>query len=195
MEVNPYRVLVQLIPGSLFLGIILVNEVGVVEIGLMGAATITFLALLSIIFGYVFNGIGHFTEGFFKPSLEGAIQKNLTDSSDGGRFIRLFRRFSVLRIDETISRQGPDPQPVRRYNQESRIWSKEENKFARTLVITSVLLLIYIYCYDMYCMNVKTRFYVRLLLWVLFVVSFYRNIVSSIDYSYKRKNRIVENMD
>jgi len=189
MEFNPYRVLVQLIPGSLFLGIILLNEIGIDEIGLLNIAGIIFLGILSIIIGYIFNGLGHLLEMlFYKKKLEIAIQKNLINPKNGGFLILLFRRFSVVSMDESIS-AFDKTKNLKLYNTESRAWSKEENKFARTLIIMSVFLLIYIYSYDLICLTKEIWFYVQVMLWLLFIISIYRYIVSCIDYSYKRKNK------
>ncbi|MEN9998005.1 MAG: hypothetical protein RI922_995, partial [Bacteroidota bacterium] len=123
MEFNPYRVLVQLIPGSLFLGVILLNEIGIDEIGLFNSAGIIFLGILSIIIGYIFNGIGHLFEMlFYKIKLEIAIQNNLENPKKGGFIIVLFRRFSVVSMDESISPFNKD-ENKRLYNTESRAWS------------------------------------------------------------------------
>lgn len=189
MQINPYRVLVQLIPGSLFIGIILLNECGIEEVTLFGTAIITFLTLMSIVIGYVFNGIGHLLEMLlFKKYLESNIQINLNNPDDGGKLVRFFRKFSIISLDEVIINAEPGPRQIRSYDRESRAWSKEENKFARTLFLTCVFLFVYLFSVNYKCISVNIFFNIIISLFVLMIIAFYRYIVSHIDYCYKRRN-------
>lgn len=190
MELNPYRILVQLIPGTLFLGTVLINEMKLDIIKDVSWAYALYIGLIALILGYIFNGIGHLLEGiYFRNGLEKRIQKNLKNPKKGGSVIRFFRIFSIVRSDETIEsfRAGSY---MKKYDSTSRNWSKEECKFARTLIITSITAACYLYFYPRHSMRCDMHWYLKVFFWILLSVSTYRYIVSRIDYSFKqlRKN-------
>lgn len=189
MNFKPYHLLVQLIPGSLFLGIVLLNELQSKEMGALGWISSTVVAF---IIGYAFNGIAHFFEGMWRKPLETRIQKTLIKESEGGWFIKCFRKYSVPTFDEFLGELSTDvnysPKP---YNSSSRNWSKEEKKFARTLFFVCIASLVYVLlCKG--CITDHLRNYLSLFLALTIIVSFYRYVVSSIDYAYKHKNKLNE---
>jgi len=188
MQLKPYHLLIQLIPGTFLLGVILLNEASREEITDM---SIAFLTVVAFIFGYIFNGVAHFIEGFWREYLEERIHQTLENAEKGGWLIVCFRKFSVPAYDDALSkiRKGRLTEiPTKLYSSSSRNWSKEEKKFARTLFLVSLSSFVYLRVSDGN-INGHLKNYLYVFFMSTCSVSIYRYFVSSIDYSYKHLHK------
>lgn len=144
------------------------------------------ITLFAFLFGYIFNALGHFIEAVIGRSLiQKRIELNLNDPTKGGWLIKKCRFLSVVGAHGVYSKKYPDA---------SRNWSKEESKFARTLLVTDFFLLIYALFLQGYQDSDETKkwFYIQLTLIILLVVAFYRYMISSFEYIYKSNHRITD---
>lgn len=190
MELKPYHILVQLIPGSFFFGIIVLNEFKPKQIG---GIDILFFIVLAFVAGYLLNGLSHLAENLFKRRLEKWIRQTIADIDSSNAFIRLFRWFSSVRtIEETRLLTG-DPHKNnnvnRVYSGEDILWTKDERKFSRVFLFTTVCTLLYFT--NTMTGSIMYPFKTHLVVFFLLLIltAFYRYMEYSIDYIYKKDNK------
>lgn len=186
MNFRPYDILTQLIPGVLFVGYV-VLILDTTELNLkLNTALYAFATVVCFIIGYIINGIGQVSEAIFAKKINDKVLLFYLNSTKWS-WLKLFKPFTKLRhVDKTNSLKASsfseifeEIQP----KQHERIkWLNQDKKFARSLIITSLILILSSMAYDF---KATTTSYKPLsLCGTLLFVSLYRFYQSSIDYSF-----------
>ena len=185
MNFRPYDILTQLIPGILVTGFITLgteNEISDIEFNLALSALATVVAF---IVGYIINGIGHILETPLTKGLNNSILKAYRINKIKFPLI-LFRPFSKLKYIDKKSIGLPKDfsdlfEEIKTGKYEKLDWLNQDKKFARSLIVSSILILVIAANFDVKIQVLQFKPFV--LLFVLLLIALYRYLQSSIDYA------------
>lgn len=189
MNFRPYDILTQLIPGVFVVGyVILVFEKRIIDSDIT-AGLYAFGTALSFIVGYIINGLGHFFAAIFSRNINNKVLDYYLDPKKCS-WLKLFKPFTKLRYN--IEEKKLDKKKFQEIfekikpNQHDRIkWLNQDKKFARSLIIMSLILILMNLFLDIENESIQEySTIIKVVLYLLFLISVYRYIQTSIDYSF-----------
>lgn len=181
---RPYDILTQLIPGAVVLGVYFKLLSPPLNLELSKAENIAYITVLAFLLGYMINAVGHFIESLYSKVLNNKVLIIYRKGKIKFPFI-LFKPFTKLKYIDGKSPLIPDEfseiLPTARRKKTDRLeWLNQEKKFARSLIITTIIVITMILC-----MGLRQKELTNpsiMLTAGLLVAAFYRYMQSSIDY-------------
>lgn len=195
MNFRPYDILTQLIPGVFVLGyFVFVLEVTIFKTILIntgeGVGHYTFVTVCSFIVGYLINGFGHILQFNFPKKINDKVFEYFSDRKRC-IWLFLFKPFTKLKykVNKKILKKKNNFQAIFNSIETSdyeRIkWLNQDKKFARSLLVTSLILILCSFISGFQNQDIADySILIYAFLVILFILSVYRYIQTSIDYSY-----------
>lgn len=188
MQFRPYDILTQLIPGILIVGVFLLVTEHSLNWQELGTGSFGFIVVLSFIVGYLVNGIGHMLGSLMAHKLSDRV-KELYDSKKKlkgiWRIISIFTKLKHESKSEDLKGKSfSDLFDSIKTDEHAKLdWLNQDKKFARSLIITSISLLLEITILPLN--ELASNYLLQMIIGVvvLFLISFYRYVQCSVDYA------------